>query len=80
MILILLFQYIYIYIYLGTYSNADGSRQPSQIELQIAEHQGSHLTQIATALKIGRAALPPKEASPPDPKQGERPSSSSKKN
>ncbi len=71
---------VYIYIYLGTYSNSDGSRQPSQIELQIAEHQGSHLTQIATALKIGRAALPPKEASPPDPKQGERPSSSSKKN
>jgi hypothetical protein len=27
------------------------------------------LTQIATALKIGRAALPPKEANPPDPKQ-----------
>jgi NAD(P)H dehydrogenase (quinone) len=65
----------------GTFSKADGSRQPSQLELQIAEHQGSHLTQIATALKIGRAALPPKEASPPDPKQGDRPpSSSSKKN
>jgi hypothetical protein len=29
------------------------------------------LTQIATALKIGRAALPPKEANPPDPKQGD---------
>jgi len=71
---------VYIYIYIGTYSNADGSRQPSQIELQIAEHQGLHLTQIATALKIGRAALPPKEASPPDPKQGERPPSASKKN
>ena len=63
----------------------DGSRQPSQLELQIAEHQGSHFTQVATALKIGRAALPPKEASPPDPKQdegqpkGSRPPSASKK-
>jgi len=59
----------YFNTYLGTYAGHDGSRQPSQLELQIAEHQGSHLTQIATALKIGRAALPPKEANPPDPKQ-----------
>jgi NAD(P)H dehydrogenase (quinone) len=56
---------------IGTFAGADGSRQPSQLELQLAEHQGSHFTQTATALKIGRAALPPKEASPPDPKQGE---------
>jgi NAD(P)H dehydrogenase (quinone) len=54
----------------GTFSNADGSRQPTQLELQVAEHQGSHFTQIATALKIGRAALPPKEATTPDAKQG----------
>jgi NAD(P)H dehydrogenase (quinone) len=63
----------------GTFSKGDGSRQPTQLELQLAESQGSHLTQIATALKIGRAALPAKEASPPDPKYGERPASSSKK-
>jgi hypothetical protein len=46
--------------------------------LQVAEHQGTHFTQTATALKIGRAALPPKEANPPDPKQGERPPSAKK--
>jgi hypothetical protein len=39
--------------------------------LQVAEHQGTHFTQIAAALKIGRAALPPKEANPPDPKRDE---------
>jgi len=55
----------------GTFAGSDGSRQPTQLELQLAEHQGSHFTQIATALKIGRAALPPKEANPPDPKQTE---------
>lgn len=62
----------------GTFAGADGSRQPSQLELQLAEHQGSYFTQVATALKIGRAALPPKEASPPDPKQGDRPPSAKK--
>jgi hypothetical protein len=46
--------------------------------LQVAEHQGTHFTQTATALKIGRAALPPKEANPPDPKQPERPPSAKK--
>ncbi len=56
-------------IFTGTYAGLDGSRKPSSLELKIAEHQGSHFTQTATALKIGRAALPPKEASPPDPKQ-----------
>ena len=53
----------------GTFAGSDGSRQPTELELNIAEHQGSHLTQIATALKIGRAALPPKDANPPDAKQ-----------
>ncbi|UJR21531.1 hypothetical protein I4U23_024616 [Adineta vaga] len=57
----------------GTYAGADGSRQPSQLELKLAEHQGSHFAQIVTVFKIGRAALPPKEASPPDPKQDEVP-------
>jgi len=53
----------------GTFAGSNGARQPSQLELQIAEHQGSHFGQVATALKIGRAALPPKDANPPDPKQ-----------
>ncbi|CAF0826453.1 unnamed protein product [Adineta ricciae] len=53
----------------GTFAGSDGSRQPTELELNIAEHQGSHFTQIATALKIGRAALPPKDANPPDAKQ-----------
>lgn len=53
----------------GTFSGPDGSRQPTKLELGIAEHQGSHFSKIATALKIGRAALPSKDASPPDPKQ-----------
>jgi NAD(P)H dehydrogenase (quinone) len=53
----------------GTFSGADGSRQPTELELQVAQHQGSHFTEVATALKIGRAALPPKQANPPDPKQ-----------
>ncbi|CAF1226238.1 unnamed protein product [Adineta steineri] len=55
----------------GTYAGSDGKRQPSELELKIAEHQGTFFTQTATALKIGRAALPPKEASPPDPKPEE---------
>lgn len=67
--------YIYIYnyllylIFIGTYAGSDGSRQPTNLELQIAEHQGSHFTKVAAALKIGRAALPSKEAKTPDPKQ-----------
>ncbi|CAF0809858.1 unnamed protein product [Adineta steineri] len=50
---------------IGTFAGHDGSRKPSDLELKIAEHQGSHFTQVATALKIGRAAMPPKEADPP---------------
>jgi hypothetical protein len=60
---------LFLCIFIGTYAGADGSRKPTDLELKIAEHQGSHLTQVATALKIGRAALPPKDASTPDPKQ-----------
>ena len=44
-------------IYLGTYAGTDGSRKPSDLELKLAEHQGTHFSQTATALKIGRAAL-----------------------
>ena len=58
-----------VYMFKGTYAGPDGSRKPTELELKVAEHQGSHFTQVATALKIGRAALPPKEATTPDPKQ-----------
>jgi len=40
----------------GTFASSDGSRKPTNLELQIAEHQGSFFTQTATALKVGRAA------------------------
>ena len=33
-----------------------GERQPTEIELALATHQGSYFTQVATALKLGRAA------------------------
>ena len=56
-------------IFKGTYAGPDGSRKPTELELKLAEHQGSHFTQVATALKIGRAALPPKDATTPDPTQ-----------
>lgn len=65
--------------YLGTLASGDGSRQPSQLELQLAEHQGSHFAQVVTALKIGRAALPPKAANPPDPKQDDEAAKSERK-
>ena len=58
-------------IYLGTFAGKDGSRQPTQLELQMAEHEGSYFTQVATALKIGRAALSSK-------KDDERPPSAKK--
>jgi len=53
----------------GTYAGGDGSRKPTDLELKLAVHHGTHFSQTATALKIGRTALPPKEASTPDPKQ-----------
>ncbi|CAF5077225.1 unnamed protein product, partial [Rotaria socialis] len=40
----------------GTFSAPDGTRQPSQLELQVAEHQGTLFAHTATALKVGRAA------------------------
>ncbi len=46
-----------IWFFTGTYAGADGSRKPSNLELKVAEHQGTHFTQITTALKVGRAAL-----------------------
>lgn len=41
----------------GTFAGATGNRQPSKIELGIAEHQGKLFGTTATALKLGRAAL-----------------------
>jgi len=41
----------------GTLSGGDGSRQPSKLELGVAEHQGKYVTGIANALKAGREAL-----------------------
>lgn len=38
----------------GTYAGSDGSRQPSTLELGVAETEGQYFAQIATALKIGR--------------------------
>jgi len=52
----------------GTLAGPDGSRKPTDLELQIAQHQGSHFTQTAAALKIGRAALSAKETKTSDPK------------
>lgn len=40
----------------GTFAGPDGSRQPSQLEKDIAKHQGTHFAGIATALKNGKAA------------------------
>jgi NAD(P)H dehydrogenase (quinone) len=39
----------------GTLSAGDGSRQPSKLELDVAEHQGKYFTGVAAALKKGRA-------------------------
>ena len=61
-------KFYFIFIFQGTYAGDDGSRKPSDLELKVAEHQGSHITQVATALKVGRAALPAKDANPPEPK------------
>jgi len=41
----------------GTFAGKDGSRKPTTLELQVAEHQGSYFTKVAAALKVGRAAL-----------------------
>mmetsp|Transcript_24908 Transcript_24908/g.80225 ORF Transcript_24908/g.80225 Transcript_24908/m.80225 type:complete len:208 (+) Transcript_24908:110-733(+) len=39
----------------GTFAGGDGSRTPSETELQIAEHQGSHFTGFVAKLKKGSA-------------------------
>lgn len=40
----------------GTLSNGDGSRVPSEGELEAAEAYGAHFAKIAAALKAGRSA------------------------
>jgi NAD(P)H dehydrogenase (quinone) len=39
----------------GTFAGPKGDRQPSALELGVAEHQGKYFTGVATALKKGRA-------------------------
>lgn len=39
----------------GTLAAGDGSRQPSELEIGVAEHQGKHFAEVTTALKAGRA-------------------------
>lgn len=39
----------------GTLAGGDGSRQPSELERAVAEHQGEHFAKIAVALKKGRS-------------------------
>jgi len=41
----------------GTIAGGDGKRQPSELELGVAMHQGRYFTKIAAALKVGKAAL-----------------------
>jgi len=38
----------------GTFSGPTGARQPSALEIAVAEHQGKHQGQITVALKKGR--------------------------
>eukprot|EP00735_Rhodelphis_limneticus_P001460 TRINITY_DN12082_c0_g1::TRINITY_DN12082_c0_g1_i1::g.9667::m.9667 TRINITY_DN12082_c0_g1::TRINITY_DN12082_c0_g1_i1::g.9667 ORF type:complete len:226 (-),score=73.55,sp/Q9AYU0/QR2_TRIVS/61.19/3e-82,FMN_red/PF03358.10/6.2e-10,Flavodoxin_1/PF00258.20/2.2e-08,Flavodoxin_2/PF02525.12/1.4e-06,Flavodoxin_4/PF12682.2/0.051,Flavodoxin_5/PF12724.2/6.5,Flavodoxin_5/PF12724.2/4 TRINITY_DN12082_c0_g1_i1:100-720(-) len=40
----------------GTLAGPTGARQPSELELNVAKHQGEYFTKVATALKTGRAA------------------------
>ncbi|CAM9938367.1 unnamed protein product [Laminaria digitata] len=40
----------------GTIAGSDGSRMPSNLEKEIAKHQGSLFANTCKALKVGRAA------------------------
>jgi NAD(P)H dehydrogenase (quinone) len=46
----------------STIANGDGSRQPSENELDGARFQGRHVAQMARELKLGREALGAKTA------------------
>jgi NAD(P)H dehydrogenase (quinone) len=39
----------------GTFAGATGARQPTALELGLAEHQGKHIATLTAALKLGRA-------------------------
>lgn len=39
----------------STIANGDGSRQPSEAELEMAKFQGRHVAEVTTALVRGRA-------------------------
>jgi len=41
----------------GTLSGPDGKRQPTELELGLAQYQGKRVTEITAALVAGRAAL-----------------------
>jgi len=42
----------------GTYAGPTGARQPSALELGVAEHQGRHFATITGYIKRGKAATP----------------------
>ncbi|KAG5175656.1 flagellar associated protein [Tribonema minus] len=39
----------------GTFAGPDGSRQPTQLEKDVAKHQGTYFAGVVTALKNGKA-------------------------
>lgn len=41
----------------GTFAGTDGSRWPSELELQMAEYQGSYFGDVVKALKAGRSLV-----------------------
>jgi NAD(P)H dehydrogenase (quinone) len=41
----------------GTFAGGDGSRQPTPLELGLAEHQGKYFASIVADLKRGRSKL-----------------------
>jgi len=40
----------------GTYAGADGSRMPSELELNVAAHQGEYFAGIVKAMALGKAS------------------------
>jgi len=40
----------------GTFAGATGGRQPSKLELDVAEHQGKHIATITSCIVKGKAA------------------------
>lgn len=46
----------------GTFAGPDGSRQPTELELNVAQHHGKHFGGVAAALKRGREAIAAEQA------------------